>query len=100
MDRVVRCDDGFLGRSRRQDNVDPQEQGSGVRFRDHHGVETETFWGKIDEERSAYFVGISRAKNRLLLTVCDHRDRPQGASRWTSQRTAHAEFLGYASAYA
>ena len=64
------------------------------------GVETETFWGKIDEERSAYFVGISRAKNRLLLTVCDHRDRPQGASRWTSQRTAHAEFLGYASVYA
>jgi superfamily I DNA/RNA helicase len=64
------------------------------------GVEAETFWGKIDEERSAYFVGISCAKNRLLLTVCDHRDRPQGASRWTSQRTAHAEFLGYASAYA
>ena len=64
------------------------------------GVETETFWGKIDEERSAYFVGISRAKNRLLLTVCDLRDRPRGASRWNSQRTAHGEFLGYASAYA
>lgn len=64
------------------------------------GVEKETFWGKIDEERSAYFVGISRAKNRLLLTVCDHRDKPQGAKRWTSERTAQVEFLGYAEAYA
>jgi superfamily I DNA/RNA helicase len=42
------------------------------------GVEGETFWGKIDEERSACFVGISRAKNRLLLTVCDHRDGQRG----------------------
>jgi len=64
------------------------------------GIEEQTFWGKIDEERSAYFVGISRAKNRLMLTVCDHRDRPQGATRWTSARTAHTEFLGYAEAYA
>jgi superfamily I DNA/RNA helicase len=59
------------------------------------GVEEETFWGKVDEERAAYFVGISRAKNRLLLTVCNHRDRPEGAPRWKSERTAHAEFLGY-----
>jgi superfamily I DNA/RNA helicase len=64
------------------------------------GVEEETFWGKIDEERSAHFVGISRTKNRLLLTVCDHRDRPEGAPRWNSERTAHAEFLEYAETYA
>lgn len=64
------------------------------------GVEQETFWGKIEEERAAYFVGISRAKQRLVLTVCDHRDRPDGAPRWTSDRTAHAEFLGYAETYA
>jgi superfamily I DNA/RNA helicase len=64
------------------------------------GVEEETFWGKIDEERAAYFVGISRAKRRLLLTVCEHRDRPKGATRWDTERTAHAEFLGYAEAYA
>lgn len=64
------------------------------------GVEEETFWGKPDEERSAYFVGISRAKKKLLLTVCDYREKPQGAGRWSSQRTAHAEFLGYAEAYA
>lgn len=64
------------------------------------GVEEETFWGKIDEERAAYFVGISRAKRRLLLTVCEHRDRPKGAPRWAAERTAHAEFLGYAEVYA
>lgn len=64
------------------------------------GVEEETFWGKVDEERAAYFVGISRAKRKLLLTVCEHRDRPKGATRWDAERTPHAEFLGYAKAYA
>lgn len=64
------------------------------------GVEEETFWGKIDEERAAYFVGMSRAKRRLLLTVCEHRDRPKGATRWDAERTVHAEFIGYAEAYA
>lgn len=63
------------------------------------GIEKETFWGKIEEERAAYFVGISRAKKRLVLTTCDHRDRPEGASRWTSARTGQTEFLGYAEAY-
>lgn len=64
------------------------------------GVEKQTFWGRIEEERSAYFVGISRAKRRLLLTVCEHRERPDGARRWDLQRTPHAEFVGYAEAYA
>jgi superfamily I DNA/RNA helicase len=63
------------------------------------GIEKETFWGNIEEERAAYFVGISRAKKRLVLTTCDHRDRPKGASRWTSARTGQTEFLGYAEAY-
>lgn len=64
------------------------------------GVEEETFWGKIDEERAAYFVGTSRAKRRLLLTVCEYRDRPKGATRWDAGRAAHTEFLGYAEVYA
>jgi superfamily I DNA/RNA helicase len=64
------------------------------------GVEQETFWGKVEEERAAYFVGISRAKQRLVLTICDYRDRPDGVQRWTSKRTAHAEFLGYGQSYA
>lgn len=64
------------------------------------GVENETFWGKTEEERAAYFVGISRAKERLVLTVCKHRDRPEGAPRWNSERKVQDEFVGYAEAYA
>lgn len=61
------------------------------------GIERETFWGKIDEERCAYFVGISRAKRRLVLTYSQSRPKPPGASvRWDFQRTLQAEFYGYA----
>lgn len=63
------------------------------------GVERETFWGDKDAERSAYFVGISRAKRRLFLTVCDRRERPDGARRWSAERTEHDEFVGYAELY-
>lgn len=59
------------------------------------GVEEETFWGKEAEERSAFFVGISRAKLRLFLTVCEERSRPDGAGRWTVPRQPHEEFLSY-----
>jgi superfamily I DNA/RNA helicase len=62
-------------------------------------VERETFWGKEDEERSVFFVGISRAKRRLFLTVSEQRERPDGASRWNASRTEHDEFLGYAEQY-
>ena len=62
------------------------------------GVETETFWGKPAPERSAYFVGISRAKDRLYLTHCDQRSRPTGFTRrWDLNRSPHTEFLSYAS---
>jgi superfamily I DNA/RNA helicase len=60
------------------------------------GVETETFWGEPSAERAAYFVGISRAKHRLLLTTCRYRERPESAKRWTAERHEHEEFLGYA----
>lgn len=61
------------------------------------GVEAEAFWGDADAERSAYFVAISRAKRRLVLTVADRRDKPEGANHyWKEARTPHAEFLGYA----
>ncbi len=61
------------------------------------GVETQTFWGELEAERSAYFVGISRAKRRLLLTVATHREKPEGATRyWNEARSPHKEFLGYA----
>jgi superfamily I DNA/RNA helicase len=61
------------------------------------GVEVQTFWGKEDEERCAYFVGISRAKKRLVLTSSDFRAMPSSRpSRWNEHRTPHVEFLGYA----
>lgn len=61
------------------------------------GVETQTFWGKPANERSAYFVGISRAKDRLYLTHCDQRARPTGFTRrWDLNRSPHKEFVGYA----
>jgi len=63
------------------------------------GVESQTFWGDQDAERSAYFVGISRAKRRLYLTVCDQREPPDGARYWKVARTEHDEFVGYATPY-
>lgn len=61
------------------------------------GVEKETFWGNPNEQRSAYFVGISRAKQRLMLTVAALRPRPQGfQKRWDEARNPQDEFLGYA----
>lgn len=59
------------------------------------GVEMETFWGELSAERAAYFVGISRARQRLWLTACQYRQRPDGARRWSVERREHSEFLGY-----
>lgn len=62
-------------------------------------IEKEIFWGKEDEERCAFFVGISRAKDKLILTHVDQRHRPDNyAGRWRVSRTPHEEFLGYARA--
>jgi superfamily I DNA/RNA helicase len=63
------------------------------------GVERQAFWGVPDVERSTLFVGVSRAKRRLCLTMCTRRDRPDGAGRWEVVRTEHQEFVGYAEAY-
>jgi superfamily I DNA/RNA helicase len=61
------------------------------------GVEEQTFWSKPDDERSAYFVAISRAKRRLYLTVAARRQKPKGANHhWREARFPHEEFLGYA----
>lgn len=60
-------------------------------------IEKETFWGKPDDERSAFFVGISRAKQRLVLTSAGQRARPEHfRRRWDEARSPHEEFLGYA----
>ena len=61
------------------------------------GVENQSFWGEEDAERCAFFVGVSRAKKRLMLTVSDRRDTPpSNPYRWKENRTPHSEFLGYA----
>ncbi len=60
-------------------------------------VEKEIFFGNQDENRCAYFVGVSRAKKRLILTHSDQRERPAGHTRrWDVQRTAQTEYFGYA----
>jgi len=59
-------------------------------------VEDQMFWGKADAERSAFFVGVSRAKRRLVLTVSDHRKTPaSNPYRWEERRVGHDEFLSY-----
>jgi superfamily I DNA/RNA helicase len=62
-------------------------------------VEKDIFFGDQDENRCAYFVGVSRAKRRLILTHADQRDRPEGARRWSVQRTAQNEYFGYAAPF-
>jgi superfamily I DNA/RNA helicase len=60
------------------------------------GIEKELFFGKIEDERSTFFVGISRAKRFLLLTWCQHRTRPVfPVKRWEEDRRPQKEFLGY-----
>jgi superfamily I DNA/RNA helicase len=64
------------------------------------GVENQTFWGNLDEERCAFFVGVSRAKSRLILTVAGRRESPaSNPTRWQEQRTQQNEFLGYATPF-
>jgi superfamily I DNA/RNA helicase len=61
------------------------------------GVEAEAFWGELEDERAAFFVGISRAKRRLVLTSVDYRPTPISAGRhWKEQRNQQDEFLAYA----
>ena len=63
-------------------------------------VENEIFFGDQGENRCAYFVGVSRAKKRLILTHADQRERPAGHTRrWDVQRTAQAEYFGYATPF-
>ncbi|MEE5168812.1 putative ATP-dependent DNA helicase [Pseudomonas syringae pv. aceris] len=60
------------------------------------GVETQAFWGKLAEERCVFFVGISRAKQRLVMTSCDLRPRPKSSKkRWDERRSQHGEFVSH-----
>ncbi|MBC7201849.1 ATP-dependent helicase [Pseudomonadota bacterium DY0742] len=59
-------------------------------------VENEIFFGNQAENRCAYFVGVSRAKRRLILTHAEHRERPADAKRWDIHRSAQKEYFDYA----
>ena len=59
-------------------------------------IEEEIFFGDVHAERCAFFVGVSRAKRRLLLTHVSKREVPPSYSkRWDVRRTPHHEFLNY-----
>ena len=58
-------------------------------------VENEIFWGTKDAERCAFFVGVSRAKQRLLITYSKERQKPEGEKRWNCYRNKHAEYWEY-----
>ncbi len=59
-------------------------------------VENQIFFGDQDENRCAFFVGVSRAKRRLVLTHADVRKRPENHNgQWRVNRTPQAEYLGY-----
>lgn len=61
-------------------------------------IEKQTFWSTPEDERSAFFVSISRAKDRLVLTTAAERPWPKNGSarHWKVARTPHHEFLSYA----
>lgn len=59
------------------------------------GIENETFFGKLVDERCAFFVGVSRAKERLILTESRERRLNSPPNRWKTSRSAHDEFFNY-----
>ncbi|MDW4903398.1 ATP-dependent helicase [Streptomyces californicus] len=61
------------------------------------GVEEQLFWGNATAAMSEFFVAISRAKQHLVLTHVQRRDRPEGfRKRWDEPRTPHQQFLSFA----
>ena len=63
-------------------------------------VENEIFFGNKDENRRAFFVGVSRAKKRLVLTYAKYRERPDGhAKRWDENRSPQNEYFGYSAPF-
>lgn len=63
-------------------------------------VEEEIFFGNPHENTCAFFVAVSRAKNRLVVTYTDYRPKPEGYTKhWDEQRTGHEQFLSYICPY-
>ena len=54
------------------------------------GFEDSAFWGyrkNPTEETCAFFVAFSRAKQRVVFTYCDHREKPTGTPAEPQERT-------------
>ncbi|EJF7775809.1 ATP-binding domain-containing protein, partial [Salmonella enterica subsp. enterica] len=63
-------------------------------------VENEIFFGDQDANRCAFFVGVSRAKRRLVVTYAKERDKPDNYSGiWRTNRSAQLEYFGYTSPF-
>ncbi len=61
------------------------------------GLEHESYFGNRDESLCTFFVGVSRAKRRLLMTYANERARPNGfEKRWNVQRNPVNEYFEYA----
>jgi superfamily I DNA/RNA helicase len=59
-------------------------------------IDEEIFFGDRDANRCAFFVGVSRAKRRLILTFSNERERPDGyKKRWATRRTKQSEYFSY-----
>jgi superfamily I DNA/RNA helicase len=59
-------------------------------------TEVETWWGKAKENQSSFFVGVSRAKDHLLVTHAARRTKPDGFPRqWDLARLPQRKFLDY-----
>ena len=60
------------------------------------GIEHESYFGNPEESLCTFFVGVSRAKRKLLLTYAKERSRPAGFTRrWDEQRTPVSEYFEY-----
>jgi len=60
-------------------------------------VEEEVFFDEENANRCVFFVGVSRAKRRLLLTSVSEREKPEGANHhWKVNRNTQGEFYSYA----
>jgi superfamily I DNA/RNA helicase len=59
-------------------------------------IDEQIFFGDGDANRCAFFVGVSRAKRRLVLTFSHEREKPDGCNKhWKIRRTKQAEYFSY-----
>lgn len=59
-------------------------------------IENEIFFGNPEENRCAFFVGVSRAKSRLILTYANQRSKPElWNKQWKVNRSMQVEYISY-----